>query len=233
MAMFYREVAKMALRGGVLGPSRGMRPVDRAREGHRGQRRRGQDRQPDGEDGEEAERPEQEYGDRQRHPTEPQRPNRAVRRQGRCRHQDRDHPGQRVVALVVHEADVHPGHRRGDQGGGDGVRIEPERGHITSLRSTARRHNGRVWALDANPDRPSYRTTGMPSRLACAAFGVLATITGPAVGHLVAAATDPASSPVLAVGSTVIDLTPTPVKDWAVAEFGTKDKPILIGSVLL
>ncbi len=73
----------------------------------------------------------------------------------------------------------------------------------------------------------------MPSRLACAAFGVLATITGPAVGHLVAAATDPASSPVLAVGSTVIDLTPTPVKDWAVAEFGTKDKPILIGSVLL
>ncbi len=74
----------------------------------------------------------------------------------------------------------------------------------------------------------------MPSRLACAAFGGrLATITGLAVGHLVAAATDPASSPVLAVGSTVIDLTPTPVKDWAVAEFGTKDKPILIGSVLL
>ena len=37
----------------------------------------------------------------------------------------------------------------------------------------------------------------------------------------------------LAVGSTVIDLTPTPMKEWAVREFGTKDKPILIGSVML
>ncbi len=64
-----------------------------------------------------------------------------------------------------------------------------------------------------------------------AAYGVLATLLGVAAGHLVAALTDPASSPVLAVGSTVIDLTPTPVKEWAVAQFGTKDKPILIGSV--
>ena len=37
----------------------------------------------------------------------------------------------------------------------------------------------------------------------------------------------------LAVGSTVIDLTPTPVKEWAVAQFGTSDKPILIGSVTI
>ncbi len=37
----------------------------------------------------------------------------------------------------------------------------------------------------------------------------------------------------LAVGSTVIDLTPTPVKEWAVAQFGTADKPILIGSVAI
>ena len=43
--------------------------------------------------------------------------------------------------------------------------------------------------------------------------------------------TDPASSPVLAVGSTVIDLTPTPLKEWAIAQFGTADKPILVGSV--
>jgi DMSO/TMAO reductase YedYZ molybdopterin-dependent catalytic subunit len=68
-------------------------------------------------------------------------------------------------------------------------------------------------------------------RLTYAAYGVLATLLGVAAGHLVAALTDPASSPVLAVGSTVIDLTPTPVKEWAVTEFGTKDKPILIGSV--
>lgn len=43
----------------------------------------------------------------------------------------------------------------------------------------------------------------------------------------------PAASPVLAVGSTVIDLTPTPVKEWAVARLGTADKPVLLGSVLL
>ncbi|MEJ7795235.1 MAG: molybdopterin-dependent oxidoreductase [Nocardioides sp.] len=56
---------------------------------------------------------------------------------------------------------------------------------------------------------------------------------GIAAGHLVAAIIDPASSPVLAIGSTVIDLTPTPVKEWAVAQFGTADKPILVGSVMV
>ena len=66
-----------------------------------------------------------------------------------------------------------------------------------------------------------------------AGFGVLAAIVGIAAGHLVAALIDPASSPVLAIGSTVIDLTPTPVKEWAVARFGTADKPILVGSVMV
>ena len=60
---------------------------------------------------------------------------------------------------------------------------------------------------------------------------MLAAVAGIAVGHLVAGLLDPASSPVLAVGSTVIDATPTPVKEWAVAQFGTNDKPILLGSV--
>jgi DMSO/TMAO reductase YedYZ molybdopterin-dependent catalytic subunit len=64
-------------------------------------------------------------------------------------------------------------------------------------------------------------------------FGVLATLAGVAAAHLVAALTVPAASPVLAVGSTVIDLTPTPVKEWAIKSFGTADKPILIGSVML
>lgn len=64
-----------------------------------------------------------------------------------------------------------------------------------------------------------------------AACGVLATALGTAVAHLVAALVSPPASPVLAVGSQVIDLTPTPVKEWAVATFGTADKPILIGSV--
>ncbi|WP_109506777.1 molybdopterin-dependent oxidoreductase [Nocardioides speluncae] len=66
-----------------------------------------------------------------------------------------------------------------------------------------------------------------------AGFGVLAAVAGIAAGHLVASLLNPAASPVLAIGSTVIDLTPTPMKEWAVATFGTKDKPILVGSVLL
>ena len=63
--------------------------------------------------------------------------------------------------------------------------------------------------------------------------GILAAVAGIAAGHLVAGFTGPASSPVLTIGSTVIDLTPTPVKEWAVAHFGTNDKPILLGSVVL
>jgi DMSO/TMAO reductase YedYZ molybdopterin-dependent catalytic subunit len=73
----------------------------------------------------------------------------------------------------------------------------------------------------------------MRTRRLYALFGLLATLLGVAAGHFVASLLNPASSPVLAVGSAVIDLTPTPVKEWAIAQFGTKDKPILIGSVLL
>ncbi len=78
-----------------------------------------------------------------------------------------------------------------------------------------------------------YEPLCMRHRLLYAGFGILAAIVGIAAGHLVAALINPASSPVLAIGSTVIDLTPTPVKEWAVAQFGTADKPILVGSVMV
>ncbi|GAA0976219.1 Protein-methionine-sulfoxide reductase catalytic subunit MsrP [Nocardioides aquaticus] len=73
----------------------------------------------------------------------------------------------------------------------------------------------------------------MRSRSAYAAFGVLATLVGMGAGHLVAAFTSPASSPVLAVGSAVIDRTPVPLAQWAIRTFGTADKAVLIGSVML
>ncbi|GAA1159116.1 molybdopterin-dependent oxidoreductase [Nocardioides aquiterrae] len=73
----------------------------------------------------------------------------------------------------------------------------------------------------------------MRSRLSYAAFGVLASLAGVAAGHLAAAALEPSSSPVLVVGSSVIDLTPTPAKEWAIRQFGTHDKTVLVGSVLL
>jgi DMSO/TMAO reductase YedYZ molybdopterin-dependent catalytic subunit len=83
--------------------------------------------------------------------------------------------------------------------------------------------------MDRSP--PSRSAKGQ--RLRYAVSGVLAAAAGMAVGHLVAAFVNPSASPVLAVGSTVIDATPTPVKEWAVQSFGTADKPILLGSVAL
>lgn len=72
-----------------------------------------------------------------------------------------------------------------------------------------------------------------PSSPRYAWYGVLSATTGMAVAHLVAAVTNPAASPVLAVGTAVIDATPTPLKEWAVRELGAADKPILVGTVLL
>lgn len=74
------------------------------------------------------------------------------------------------------------------------------------------------------------RLRGAP-RWPYAASGALAAIAGIAAGHLVAALVNPDASPVIAVGSTVVDATPTPVKEWAVATLGTADKPVLLGSV--
>jgi DMSO/TMAO reductase YedYZ molybdopterin-dependent catalytic subunit len=72
----------------------------------------------------------------------------------------------------------------------------------------------------------------MRSRLVYALFGVIATLVGVAAGHLAASLLNPASSPVLAVGSQVIDLTPTPLKEYAIRQFGSNDKRVLIGSVM-
>ncbi len=62
--------------------------------------------------------------------------------------------------------------------------------------------------------------------------GLMAVLSGLAAGHLVAGLIAPDASPALAVGSRLIDLTPTPVKEWAVATLGTWDKPVLIGGVV-
>lgn len=72
------------------------------------------------------------------------------------------------------------------------------------------------------------RTTRWPYALS----GVVAAVAGMAVGHLLAISwTGSSSSPVLAVGGTVVDGTPTPVKEWAVSTLGTADKPFLLTCV--
>src|SRR6478672_13332079 len=79
----------------------------------------------------------------------------------------------------------------------------------------------------------TMRRTWWSLRWPYAVSGLLAAAAGMAMGHLVAALVNPAASPVLAVGSTVIDATPTPVKEWAIQHFGTNDKPVLLSSVAL
>jgi DMSO/TMAO reductase YedYZ molybdopterin-dependent catalytic subunit len=49
----------------------------------------------------------------------------------------------------------------------------------------------------------------------------------------VAALVNPVASPLLAVGSALIDAAPTPAKEFAVRTFGTADKPILITGIAL
>lgn len=53
------------------------------------------------------------------------------------------------------------------------------------------------------------------------------------VAELVAGLTGPGSSPVIAVGETLIDAAPTPVKDFTVRTLGTGDKPMLVGGILI
>ena len=51
--------------------------------------------------------------------------------------------------------------------------------------------------------------------------------------QLAAGLTVPQGSPVVAVGQAAIDLTPPPVKDFAISAFGTADKTVLLGGILV
>ena len=62
-----------------------------------------------------------------------------------------------------------------------------------------------------------------PSALAGAAAGLLTAAVAMGIAQLAAGLTVPQSSPVLAVGQAAIDLTPQPVKDFAISTFGTDD----------
>ena len=53
------------------------------------------------------------------------------------------------------------------------------------------------------------------------------------VAELTAAVTGPDGAPVIAVGETAINLTPVPVKEFAIAHFGTHDKAALVAGILM
>ncbi len=72
-----------------------------------------------------------------------------------------------------------------------------------------------------------------PRALAGAVAGVLAAAVAVGAGQLAAGLTVPQASPVLVVGQAAIDLTPPPVKDFAISAFGSNDKTVLLGGILV
>ena len=79
------------------------------------------------------------------------------------------------------------------------------------------------------PGRPRTRpgvVTGLFTGLITAAVAL-------GVGQLVAGLTGSVGSPVVAVGEMSIDLTPPPVKDFAISTFGSHDKTALVTGILV
>jgi len=72
-----------------------------------------------------------------------------------------------------------------------------------------------------------------PHALAGAVAGVLAAAVAIGAAQLAAGFTVPQASPVVAVGQAAIDLTPPPVKDFAISAFGSGDKTVLLGGILV
>lgn len=66
-----------------------------------------------------------------------------------------------------------------------------------------------------------------------ALMGALSAGVALAVGEILAVFTGPSSAPVYAVGAAAVDLTPAPVKEYAVAHFGEHDKQLLITGILV
>ena len=65
------------------------------------------------------------------------------------------------------------------------------------------------------------------------ALGLLATASGLAVAELFVGLIRGSSSPVVPVGQEFIDVTPTWLKDWAIEQFGTNDKAVLVSGALI
>ena len=78
---------------------------------------------------------------------------------------------------------------------------------------------------DRRPARPGL-ATGIATGLITAAVAL-------GVGQLVAGITGPQGSPVIAVGGAAIDLTPPPLKNFAISTFGSNDKTALVTGILV
>ena len=63
--------------------------------------------------------------------------------------------------------------------------------------------------------------------------GLITALVALGVGQLVAGISSPQAAPVVAVGDAAIDLTPPPLKNFAISEFGSHDKTVLVAGILV
>lgn len=77
------------------------------------------------------------------------------------------------------------------------------------------------------------RTNTRRARAAGGLAGLVAGTSGLAAAELVSALLAGTTSPLLAVANRAVDSAPRPVKEWAIETFGTADKPVLIGGVVV
>jgi DMSO/TMAO reductase YedYZ molybdopterin-dependent catalytic subunit len=73
--------------------------------------------------------------------------------------------------------------------------------------------------------------TSSPAKGWQVAAGLLSAAAAIGVGHAVAGLINPVASPLVAIGSVLVDTAPTPAKDFAIRTFGSYDKGVLIGSI--
>ncbi|MFD5108337.1 molybdopterin-dependent oxidoreductase [Streptomyces cinereoruber] len=86
-----------------------------------------------------------------------------------------------------------------------------------------------VTGAPSGPVREATRTDSLLAALG----GLVAAYVSLAVADLVASRVRPEASPVVAVGSAVVDRTPAALKDWAIRAFGENDKAVLQLGILL
>jgi DMSO/TMAO reductase YedYZ molybdopterin-dependent catalytic subunit len=83
------------------------------------------------------------------------------------------------------------------------------------------------------PERGSRRAPGWRGLASGGLCGLLAAAVALGVAELIAGITGPLGSPVVAVGGAAIDMTPIPVKDFAIVHFGSHDKTALISGIFV
>ncbi|HEY7477547.1 MAG TPA: molybdopterin-dependent oxidoreductase [Actinomycetota bacterium] len=88
-------------------------------------------------------------------------------------------------------------------------------------------------AISDSAARPPVEEPTPPARRAVTggALGLLSGLVALGVAQLAAGLLGGASSPILAVGSVVVDATPEAIKSFAIRAFGTADKPVLLAGI--